>query len=243
VHALEEGEKRSVKAPLNLVIGCSLLVQPAASLPFEGKGPVAIVALTCTGSDIKALRRGGVLLHAPADVAMERLAHHLGLHFPNSPELMEALHKRVQQRDREVLRSDGNCPYDGGADGGVVPASLLTGMPVKVPSTPQPQTKALFLRQTHEVAEEGWHRWGLSLDSEARNAECLSDVQAVRFELHPTFDPPEYCLSKPPFAVGPFLGWGTFIVKVHVERQGLPTAMVRFPLDFGCPEKVVQVTA
>lgn len=247
VHALEEGERRSTKAPLNLVIGCSLLVQPAASLPFEGKGPVAIVALTCTGSDIKALRRGGVLLHAPADVAMERLVHHLDLHFPNSPELMETLHQRVQARDRAVLRSDSNCPYDGGADGGVVPTSLLARVelapqvPMEALPAPVQQTKALCLRQVHEVAEEGWHRWSLSLESEGGNAKDMSEVQAVRFQLHPTFDPPEYCLSKPPFTVGPFLGWGTFTVKVHIERQGLPTTRVCFPLDFGCVEKVVQV--
>merc|ERR1711871_690811 len=125
--ALEEAYMRSANASLNLVIGCSLLVKPAADLPFNDitKGPVAIVALSCTGGDKEALQRGGVLLHAPSDVVVERIVKHLGVNFPNSPDLMSCLRSRVWSRDQAIFASDANVPYDGGADGGVVPDAML----------------------------------------------------------------------------------------------------------------------
>lgn len=147
---------------------------------------------------------------------------HLNIQFPNAPELMQSLHTRVQMRDRAVLHKDGDCPYDGGADGGVVPDSMLTSQPPPQPQRQEPparlqQTLPLILRQTHAPDKKGLHRWSLGLESKDGKLDSLSGVRAVRFELHPTFDPPDYRLSKPPFTVGPFLGWGTFDVSVHVE--------------------------
>lgn len=127
--ALEEAERRAKASPLNMVIGSSLLVTPASRLPFVGEGPVVIVSLTCTGSDVKALRSGGILLHCAADAAMERIMGHMKqVRFPNQPQLLEELHMQVRARDRAILASDAVVPYDGGADGGVVTEAWLQRM-------------------------------------------------------------------------------------------------------------------
>mmetsp|Transcript_127333 Transcript_127333/g.220716 ORF Transcript_127333/g.220716 Transcript_127333/m.220716 type:complete len:573 (-) Transcript_127333:297-2015(-) len=244
VAALQEGERRSTAAPLNLVMGCSLLVQPAASLPFKNQGPVAIVSLTCTGSDMKALRRGGVLLHAPADLAMERIIYHLGaFQFPNTPALVQQLHERVKARDQAVLFNSSDTPYDGGADGGVFPDFLISDAPAMVENTSvlplQMDALPLQLHQTHEPSAEGWHRWSLSLQGDEH---ALQAVKAVRFELHPTFDPPVYEVETAPFTVGPFVGWGTFDVKVCVKmKAGLPDVKAKFPLSFSGSEKTMKL--
>lgn len=81
------------------------------------------------------------------------------------------------------------------------------------------------------------------MESKDGESETLRDVRGVRFELHPTFEPAEYYLSKPPFTVGPFVGWGTFDVKVHVEVEDLPMISTSFPLSFDRAEKVVQLPA
>lgn len=159
--ALRQGQRHSSQAPVNLVVGSSLLVSPANSLPFAGAGPVAIVAKTCTGSDVQALRSGGVLLRADADVVMEAVARQLGLALPNSPELMQQLATRVCRRDEAVLRSDGNIPYDGGADGGVFPMALLESALEDTGA----EDNRLQLRQTHESTADGRHRWTLCLEA------------------------------------------------------------------------------
>lgn len=81
---LEEAERRSKAAPLNLVLGTSLLVAPASSLPFVGTGPVVIVSRSCTACDLLTLNTGGMLLRCDADVFMEQLVRHVGLYLPNT---------------------------------------------------------------------------------------------------------------------------------------------------------------
>lgn len=244
VAALREGERRSTAAPLNLVMGCSLLVQPAAKLPFKSKGPVAIVSLSCTGSDMKALRRGGVLLHAPADLAMERIIYHLGaFRFPNTRDIVQKLHERVKSRDQAVLSNNSDIPYAGGADGGVFPDFLISDaseiVELASPVAMQMDAMPLHLRQTHEPSKEGWHRWSLSLQGDEH---ALRDIKAVRFELHPTFDPPVYEVEAAPFTVGPFVGWGTFDVKVLIKmKSGLPDVKIKFPLSFSGSEKTMNL--
>lgn len=239
VQALQEGRQRSQKASMNLVIGSSLLVQPACSLPFEGKGPVAIVSMSCTGLDLKALKRGGVLLRAPADAVVEQVVRHLGMsNLLHTQDLMETLHQRVRARDHAVLRSDGDVPYDGGDDGGVVPDSLV--MKASVPASPELRTPSLQLRQTHECSGKDRHLWSLALESADKNVASTALVHKVHFHLHPTFEPCTYTVTKPPFAVGPFLGWGTFQVKVVVDMgSNLPPISTRFPLSFDHPEKIL----
>lgn len=241
IQATEKAERRSGRAPMNLVIGSSLLVKPASSLPFAAKsGTVAIISITCTGGDVRALRRGGVLLHAPADVAIERIMRHLDIDFPNSPKIMQVLQERVQDRDKDVLKGNSMGVYDGGADGGVVPRYMFAKKePEKDPTA---QRHVLLLRQTHALAEdEGWHKWSLRLEEETEGS--LGFVTSVRFKLHPTFKPPVYVLSEPPFSIGPFCGWGSFDVVVEVERQGLPVLQTLFPLDFGQPERTLVLDA
>jgi len=199
---------------------------------------------------------------------MERIVDHLGLSFPNTPDLMTQLHRRVQQRDQAVLRNDGDTPYDGGADGGVVPDDVIRYALARAPPEARalasaslekmgkasvsteaeglcPPMPQLQLRQTHEAGHGGWHNWTLSLEGLDRSSGSLeANVAGVRFELHPTFTPPVYTLREPPFAVGPFAGWGTFDVKVDVElRRGPPGISTYFPLDFESPEKVVRLVA
>lgn len=101
----------------------------------------------------------------------------------------------------------------------------------------------LRLRQTHEGTQEGWHRWSLYLEA-ADGCQVLSPagVTAVRFELHPTFKPSVYNITKPPFIVGPFKGWGTFDVKVAVQVESLPNVVwTLFPLSFERRETVVAI--
>mmetsp|Transcript_25659 Transcript_25659/g.59789 ORF Transcript_25659/g.59789 Transcript_25659/m.59789 type:complete len:557 (+) Transcript_25659:129-1799(+) len=234
VDALDEAERRSSAAKLNLVLGCSMLVQPAASLPFKGGIP-ALVSLTCTGSDVKTLRAGGVLLRAPADAVMEEVVRCLGaFDFPNEPSLVSMLHERVRARDQQVLGKDGDVPYDGGDDGGVVPGDMLAR---------QREPRGLRLRQEHESGEaEGWHQWSLQVEALDGNVD-VEGVEEVCFGLHPTFSPPSYVLRKPPFKVGPFLGWGTFDVDVKVKKAGEPVIATSFPLSFREAEKVMLLAA
>lgn len=241
VQALQEGRQRSQKASMNLVIGSSLLVQPACSLPFKGKGPVAIVSMSCTGLDLEALKRGGVLLRAPADALVEQVVRHLGMaNLLRTQDLMETLHRRVRARDRAVLRSDGDVPYNGGDDGGVVPDSLV--MKASVPVRPEPSAPLLRLRQTHKSSGQGRHLWSLTLESADESAASMALVRKVHFDLHPTFEPCSYTVMKPPFTVGPFLGWGTFQVKVVVDMgSNLPPMSTKFPLSFDHPEKILPI--
>jgi len=251
VDALDLAYAHSKRASVNLVLGCSMLVTPAASLPFEGSCPAALVSLSCTAKDKLALKRGGVLLRATADVVMEHLVRKLGVQFPNTPQLMDTLHKRVQARDRAVLQKDGDCPYDGGADGGVIPESMLVSLQPQAagygagaaPSALETSLEQvpLQLRQSHALQNDGDHRWSLTLESSDGKLESLRNVQAVRFRIHPTFEPSEFVLKQPPFTIGPFTGWGTFDVAVDVEMIHSPTISASFPLSFASREKVMQL--
>lgn len=238
VEALQEGERRSAAASLNLVIGSSLLVTPAAGLPFAGAAPVVVVSKSCTGKDLKALKRGGALLRAPADAFMERLVWHLGpgssgpLRFPNTPGLMRMLHDRVRERDTAVLRTSEQVPYGGGADGGVVPDELLGWV------------QGLRLRQTHDPDEEdGWHQWSLSLEPASGDPTIMQMVKEVKFELHPTFSPSVKAVQQPPFTTGRLKGWGTFRVQVEVSAGELGTVKTGFPLSFSAPETIRPLVA
>lgn len=235
--ALREGQRRSSEAILNLVLGSSLLVTPAADLPFKGGAPVVIVTRSCTGRDASALRRGGALLRAGADLFVERLMWHFGnglggwLRFQNTPGLMQALHDRVRQRDQAVLQTNMQVPYTGGADGGVVPLELLGW------------AQHLQLRQTHEADEEdGWHLWSLSVEPATGQDLALKQVASVSFELHPTFSPSSKVIEQPPFSTGRLKGWGTFNVKVKVTGAVLgpeDSIVTTFPLSFSRPETVL----
>mmetsp|Transcript_17593 Transcript_17593/g.31771 ORF Transcript_17593/g.31771 Transcript_17593/m.31771 type:complete len:565 (-) Transcript_17593:139-1833(-) len=239
--ALEEAERRSRAAKVNLVLGCSMLVRPAASLPFKGSGIPILVALTCTGSDAKALRAGGLLLRAPADAVMEAIVQSLGLFsFANSPQFMSMLHDRVRLRDKAVLQHAANIPYTGGDDGGVVPDHML--QPATASSAERALQKDLCLRQLHQQdKDEGWHRWSLQLEAKDGDVMNLEDVEEVRFGLHPTFEPSMYSLTKPPFKIGPFVGWGTFDVDVQVKLATRPPISTRFPLSFRKPDTVMML--
>lgn len=244
VAALAMAKKRSQNASLNLVVGSSLLVQPASGLPFAGSGPVAIVSMSCTGSDVKTLRRGGVLVRAPADAVLQRIMYHSGLDFPNSKQIMSKLALRVKERDEAVLKSNGNVPYDGGADGGVVPDELVQRRCSQLMPRPMShkENTALRLYQTHaDDGKEGWHVWSLSL--QALDGSNPAGVQEVDFELHPTFNPPIYKVHQAPFEVGPFTGWGTFDVKVNVHLHSGRIMSATFPLSFQSPENILPLTA
>merc|ERR1712232_1051983 len=145
------------------------------------------------------------------------------------------LHARVQSRDRAVLRSDGDSPYEGDADGGVVPDCILRKPEIPVEDAGyrnKKRTSQLQLRQTHEDGPDGWHIWSLSLEG------ADDSVSAVCFPLPPTFVPPVYNLTQPPFRIGPFSGWGTFDVKVDVSFASkmpaatMPVVKQRFALSF-----------
>lgn len=240
--ALAIAEQRSQNASLNLVVGSSLLVRPASGLPFTGSGPVVINSMSCTGSDIKALRRGGVLVRASADAFLQRIVYHAGLDFPNTSDMMTQLALRVRERDEAVLKSDCNLPYDGGADGGVVPDSLVQRR--RLTTVPQKslhiENTALRLYQTHEAdTKKGWHLWSLSL--QAADGSIPAGVEKVDFELHPTFNPPVYVVQQAPFKAGPFSGWGTFDVKVHVQLYSGRMISTMFPLSFESRETIVPI--
>merc|ERR1712118_243839 len=124
--------------------------------------------MSCTGSDIKALRRGGVLVRASADAFLQRIVYHAGLDFPNTSDMMTQLALRVRERDEAVLKSDCNMPYDGGADGGVVPDAFVRKrrLPAVPWQAPQTQNTALRLYQTHDAdSNRGWHLWSLTLQA------------------------------------------------------------------------------
>jgi len=237
-----EAERRSKAAAINLVLGCSMLVKPAASLPFKGSGIPILVALTCTGSDAKALRAGGLLLRAPADALMEAVVQSLGLfQFDNSALLMSMLHERVRRRDEAVLRHDADVPYTGGNDGGVVPDHMLQQDESREHKTMQ---QDFCLRQLHQrEQDDGWHRWSLQLEAKDGNMLNIEDVEEVRFGMHPSFEPSMYSITKPPFKIGPFVGWGTFDVDVQVKLTARPPIVARFPLSFRDPDTVMMIAS
>jgi transcription initiation factor IIF auxiliary subunit len=121
-----------------------------------------------------------------------------------------------------------------------VPEALLTGAPSAMAM--DVSAPLLQLRQTHEPTRDGQHRWSLSLETVEGHADALQCVKSVSFNLHPTFTPSVYDVRQPPFRVGPFIGWGTFNVKVVVDMgPDTPEICTKFPLTFECSEKVLPV--
>ena len=144
-------------------------------------------------------------------------------------------------------------PYDGEADGGVVPDMFVQkrsvvsvpqsvlAMPESVPHVEDASDKFLYqpsfwpfpalrLYQTHAADSKtnGWHVWSLSL--QAMDGTNPSTVALVSFKLHPTFNPPVHVIQKAPFKAGPFTGWGTFDVK-----ESPPSKKLQFFMDVnGC---------
>lgn len=163
---------------------------------------------------------------------------------------MEALAARVRCRDQAVLRQSGDVPYEGGADGGVFPNSLLKYLPVAAPKDePLVDAASLVLRQTCEKEtssrEDGqtWYRWSLALETEDGDANCGGTVACVRFEMHPTFKPSCYDVKEWPFSIGPFTGWGTFDVGVHIIEHSGKTTTIKFPLSFRRSETTMSVSS
>lgn len=70
---LQRANHMSKRADLNVVLGSSLHVTPAADLPFSGRGPVVIVCTNPTGRDTEALAHGGLVIHTKTDLFLRDL--------------------------------------------------------------------------------------------------------------------------------------------------------------------------
>jgi transcription initiation factor IIF auxiliary subunit len=76
----------------------------------------------------------------------------------------------------------------------------------------------VIIGNTHEkinTDSDNSHKWVMYVKA-ADGVNLESYIETVEFHLHPTFTPPSYTVTKPPYSISR-LGWGTFTVKVIIN--------------------------
>ena len=105
---LEKAREWSKEANMSVVVGSSLRVPPASTLPRMAKKHCVVVNLQWTSQDAKATMK----LHAKADDVLVRMCKHLGLEIPEYDPMTESVGRKVKERGEifacEVEESDWN---------------------------------------------------------------------------------------------------------------------------------------
>ena len=85
---LEKAREWSREAKMSVVVGSSLRVPPASTLPRMAKKHCVVVNLQWTSQDAKATLK----LHAKADDILVKMCKHLGLKIPEYDPLLSLIH-------------------------------------------------------------------------------------------------------------------------------------------------------
>ncbi|CAL6296711.1 unnamed protein product [Bathycoccus prasinos] len=105
---LEKAREWSREAKMSVVVGSSLRVPPASTLPRMAKKHCVVVNLQWTSQDAKATLK----LHAKADDILVKMCKHLGLKIPEYDPLTESVGRKVKERGEifacEVKETDWN---------------------------------------------------------------------------------------------------------------------------------------
>lgn len=105
---LEKAREWSQEAKMSVVVGSSLRVPPASTLPRMAKKHCVVVNLQWTSQDAKATLK----LHAKADDILVKMCKHLGLKIPEYDPLTESVGRKVKERGEifacEVKENDWN---------------------------------------------------------------------------------------------------------------------------------------
>lgn len=105
---LEKAREWSREAKMSVVVGSSLRVPPASTLPRMAKKHCVVVNLQWTSQDAKATLK----LHAKADDILVKMCKHLGLKIPEYDPLTESVGRKVKERGEifacEVKENDWN---------------------------------------------------------------------------------------------------------------------------------------
>ena len=91
---LEKAREWSREAKMRVVVGSSLRVPPASTLPRMAKKHCVVVNLQWTSQDAKATLK----LHAKADDILVKMCKHLGLKIPEYDPLTESVGRKVKER-------------------------------------------------------------------------------------------------------------------------------------------------
>jgi NAD-dependent SIR2 family protein deacetylase len=91
---LEKAREWSREAKMSVVVGSSLRVPPASTLPRMAKKHCVVVNLQWTSQDAKATLK----LHAKADDILVKMCKHLGLKIPEYDPLTESVGRKVKER-------------------------------------------------------------------------------------------------------------------------------------------------
>ena len=90
---LEKAREWSKEAKMSIVVGSSLRVPPASTLPRMAKKHCVVVNLQWTSQDAKATLK----LHAKADDVLVKMCKHLGLKIPEYDPMMDSVGKKVKE--------------------------------------------------------------------------------------------------------------------------------------------------
>jgi len=105
---LEKAREWSKEANMSVVVGSSLRVPPASTLPRMAKKHCVVVNLQWTSQDAKATMK----LHAKADDVLVQMCKHLSLEIPEYDPMTESVGRKVKERGEifacEVEESDWN---------------------------------------------------------------------------------------------------------------------------------------
>ena len=105
---LEKAREWSQEAKMSVVVGSSLRVPPASTLPRMAKKHCVVVNLQWTSQDAKATLK----LHAKADDILVKMCKHLGLKIPEYDPSTESVGRKVKERGEifacEVKENDWN---------------------------------------------------------------------------------------------------------------------------------------
>jgi len=105
---LEKAREWSREAKMSIVVGSSLRVPPASTLPRMAKKHCVVVNLQWTSQDAKATLK----LHAKADDILVKMCKHLGLKIPEYDPMTESVGRKVKERGEifacEVKETDWN---------------------------------------------------------------------------------------------------------------------------------------
>ncbi|KAJ1983830.1 transcription factor TFIIF complex subunit Tfg3 [Dimargaris verticillata] len=118
-------------------------------------------------------------------------------------------------------------------------------------SSPGIITKEITVATSHELPKNAKkvqgipvRKWSVALaDRHPTNGTLRYDlpyVQAVKFELHPTFPDPIRTIRKPPFQLVES-GWGEFDLKIHVYFQDPQVPPATFQHDLNFRQKLYEV--
>jgi len=97
----------------------------------------------------------------------------------------------------------------------------------------------VIIGNTHEsinTNDDNKHKWVMYV--KAANVDLESYIEKVEFHLHPTFSPPSFTVTKPPYSISR-LGWGTFTIKVIITWKpqfDQPQLLHTHDLSFSAPD-------